>query len=51
MLIDNLALYEDKYYVRVNEEGDGLFYFLITTCVPRTSICSSSIFIPFMNCV
>lgn len=27
MLIDNLALYEDKYYVRVNEEGDGLFYF------------------------
>ena len=23
MLIDNLALYEDKYYVRVNEEGDG----------------------------
>ena len=27
MLIDNLVLYEDKYYVRVNEEGDGLFYF------------------------
>ncbi len=27
MLIDNLVLYEDKYYIRVNEEGDGLFYF------------------------
>lgn len=27
MLIDNLALYEDKYYIRVNEESDSLFYF------------------------
>lgn len=27
MLIDNLVLYEDKYYVRVNEESDSLFYF------------------------
>lgn len=27
MLIDNLALYEDRYYVRVNEENDSLFYF------------------------
>ena len=27
MLIQNLALYEDKYYIRVNEENDALFYF------------------------
>lgn len=27
MLIQNLALYEDKYYIRVNEENDPLFYF------------------------
>ena len=27
MLIDNLALYEDKYYIRVGNEGDPLFYF------------------------
>lgn len=27
MLIDNLALYEDKYEVRVNEENDSLFYY------------------------
>lgn len=27
MLIQNLALYEDKYYIRVNEENDTLFYF------------------------
>jgi AraC-like DNA-binding protein len=27
VLIENLVLYEDKYYIRVNEEGDGLFYF------------------------
>lgn len=27
MLIQNLALYEPKYYIRVNEEGDSLFYF------------------------
>lgn len=27
MLIENLALYEDKYYIRVNEENDPLFYF------------------------
>ena len=27
MLIDNLALYEDKHYIRVNEENDSLFYF------------------------
>lgn len=27
MLIQNTALYEDKYYIRVNEEGDTLFYF------------------------
>lgn len=27
MLIDNLALYEDKYYIRVGNEGDALFYF------------------------
>lgn len=26
MLIQNTALYEDKYYIRVNEEGDTLFY-------------------------
>lgn len=27
MLIQNLALYEDKYYIRVNGENDPLFYF------------------------
>ena len=27
MLIENLALYEDKYYIRVKEETDPLFYF------------------------
>lgn len=27
MLLQNLALYEDKYYIRVNEENDTLFYF------------------------
>ena len=27
MLIDNLVLYENKYAIRVNEEGDSLFYF------------------------
>jgi AraC-like DNA-binding protein len=27
MLIQNLALYEDKYYIRVNSENDQLFYF------------------------
>ena len=27
MLIDNLVLYEDKYYIRVGNEGDPLFYF------------------------
>ncbi len=27
MIIQNLALYEDKYYIRVNEENDTLFYF------------------------
>ncbi len=27
MLIQNLALYEDKYYIRVNGESDTLFYF------------------------
>lgn len=27
MLIDHLALYEDRYYIRVNNEGDPLFYF------------------------
>lgn len=27
MLIDNLALYEDKYYIRVRDETDPLFYF------------------------
>ncbi len=27
MLIQNLALYDDKYYIRVNEENDLLFYF------------------------
>lgn len=27
MLIDNLVLYEDKYYIRVGSEGDPLFYF------------------------
>lgn len=26
MLIQNLALYEDKYYIRVNDENDPLFY-------------------------
>ena len=27
MLLQNLALYEDKYYIRVNQENDQLFYF------------------------
>jgi len=27
MLLQNLALYEDKYYIRVNGENDPLFYF------------------------
>ena len=27
MLLQNLALYQDKYYIRVNEENDILFYF------------------------
>ncbi len=27
MLIDNLALYEDEYYIRVKESTDSLFYF------------------------
>lgn len=27
MLIQNLALYEDKYYIRINDENDPLFYF------------------------
>lgn len=27
MLIDNLALYQDKYYIRVNKENDPIFYF------------------------
>ena len=27
MIIQNLALYEDKYFIRVNEENDTLFYF------------------------
>lgn len=27
MLIDNLVLYEDKYAIRVNDEGDSLFYY------------------------
>ena len=27
MLIENLVLYEDKYYIRVNQETDGLFYY------------------------
>ncbi len=27
MIIQNLVLYEDKYYIRVNEENDTLFYF------------------------
>ena len=27
MLIQNLALYEDKYYIYVNQENDPLFYF------------------------
>ncbi len=27
MLIQNLALYQDKYYIRVNEENDTIFYF------------------------
>lgn len=26
MIIQNLALYQDKYYIRVNEESDPLFY-------------------------
>lgn len=27
MLIDNLALYQDRYYIRVNKENDPIFYF------------------------
>ena len=27
MIIQNLALYQDKYYIKVNEENDTLFYF------------------------
>ncbi len=27
MIIQNLALYQDKYYIRVNEESDTIFYF------------------------
>lgn len=27
MLVHNLLLYQDKYYIRVNEENDALFYF------------------------
>ena len=27
MLIQNLALYEDQYFIRVNHENDSLFYF------------------------
>lgn len=27
MLLQNLALYQDKYYIRVNKENDTLFYF------------------------
>ena len=27
MLIQNLALYNDRYYIRVNEENDTIFYF------------------------
>jgi AraC-like DNA-binding protein len=27
MLIQNLAFYQDKYYIRVNEENDTIFYF------------------------
>ena len=27
MIIQNLALYQDKYYIHVNEENDTLFYF------------------------
>ncbi len=27
MMIQNLALYQDKYYIRVNEETDTIFYF------------------------
>ncbi len=27
MILKNLALYQDKYYVRVNEENDTIFYF------------------------
>ena len=27
MLINNLALYQDKYHIRVNEENDTIFYF------------------------
>ncbi len=27
MIIQNLALYQDKYYIRVNEEHDAIFYF------------------------
>ena len=27
MLIQNLLLYQDKYFIRVNDENDPLFYF------------------------
>ena len=27
MLIHNLLLYQDKYFIRVKEENDTLFYF------------------------
>ncbi len=27
MIIQNLALYQDKYYIHVNEENDSIFYF------------------------
>ena len=27
MMIQNLALYRDKYYINVNEESDTIFYF------------------------
>ena len=27
MLIQNLALYQDQYYIRINEENDTIFYF------------------------
>ncbi len=27
MIIQNLALYQDKYFIRINEENDSIFYF------------------------